>query len=180
VNNYSGGMLRRLEIARGMLTYPEILFLDEPTIGLDVQTRRYLWDYIRQVNKEKGMTVLLATSYLDEADYLCNRIAIIDEGRIIVSGTPEELKTSMGEDLITLKLSKGSEEDFVARLQEMGWVNNIEKNDSLMLSMKDRSVGILEIVRFARKHGFGVSSIKSRRPSLNDVLLHYTKKRAEE
>jgi ABC-2 type transport system ATP-binding protein len=180
VNDYSGGMLRRLEIARGMLTYPKVLFLDEPTIGLDVQTRRYLWDYIRRVNKEKGITVLLATSYLDEADYLCNRIAIIDEGRIIVSGTPEELKTSMGEDLITLKLSKGSEEDFVARLQEMGWVNNIEKNDSLMLSMKDRSVGILEIVRFARKHGFGVSSIKSRRPSLNDVLLHYTKKRAEE
>ncbi len=180
VNDYSGGMLRRLEIARGMLTSPEVLFLDEPTIGLDVQTRRYLWDYIRRVNKEKGITVLLATSYLDEADYLCNRIAIIDEGRIIVTGTPEELKTSMGEDLITLKLSKGSEEDFVARLQEMDWVNNIEKNDSLMLSMKDRSVGILEIVRFARKHGFGVSSIKSRRASLNDVLLHYTKKRAEE
>jgi ABC-2 type transport system ATP-binding protein len=180
VNNYSGGMLRRLEIARGMLTYPKVLFLDEPTIGLDVQTRRYLWDYIRRVNKEKGMTVLLATSYLDEADYLCNRIAIIDEGRIIVTGTPEELKTSMGECLITLKLSKGSEEDFVARLQEMGWVNNIEKNDSLMLSMKDRSVGILEIVRFAGKHGFGVSSVKSRTPSLNDVLLHYTKKRAEE
>jgi ABC-2 type transport system ATP-binding protein len=180
VNDYSGGMLRRLEIARGMLTYPNVLFLDEPTIGLDVQTRRYVWDYIRQVNKERGITVLLATSYLDEADYLCNRIAIIDEGKIIVTGTPEELKASVGEDLITIKLSNGSEEDFVARLREMNWVKNIEKNGSLVLSMKDRSVGVLEIVKFAREHGFGVSSIKSRRASLNDVLLHYTKKRAEE
>jgi ABC-2 type transport system ATP-binding protein len=180
VNDYSGGMLRRLEIARGMLTYPEILFLDEPTIGLDVQTRRYLWDYIRRVNKEMGITVLLATSYLDEADYLCNRLAIMDKGRIIVTGTTEELKTSIGENLIMLKLSKGSEEDFVARLQEIDWVKSVEKNGSLVLSMNDRSVGIIEIVKFAREHGFAVSSIKSSRASLNDVLLHYTRKRVEE
>jgi ABC-2 type transport system ATP-binding protein len=180
VGDYSGGMLRRLEIARGMLTYPKVLLLDEPTIGLDVQTRRYLWDYITRVNKERGITVLLATSYLDEADYLCNRIAIIDEGRIIVTGTPEELKNSVGEDLITIKLSKGSEEDFVAHLQKMGWVKSVEKNDSLILSMKDKSVGIVEVVRFAKKHGFNVSSIQSRRANLNDVLLHYTKKRVEE
>jgi ABC-2 type transport system ATP-binding protein len=180
VNDYSGGMLRRLEIARGMLTYPKVLFLDEPTIGLDVQTRRYLWDYIRRINKEMGTTVLLATSYLDEADYLCNRLAIMDKGRIIVTGTPEELKTLIGDYLITLKLSKGSEEDFVARLQEMDWVKSIEKNGSLVLSMKDRSVGIIEIVKFARENGFGVSSIKSSRASLNDVLLHYTGKKVEE
>jgi ABC-2 type transport system ATP-binding protein len=180
VNDYSGGMLRRLEIARGMLTYPKILFLDEPTIGLDVQTRRYLWDYIRRINHERGTTVLLATSYLDEADYLCNRLAIMDKGRIIVTGTPEELKTSIGEYRISLKLSKGSEEDFAAYLQETNWVKNIEKNGLLLLSMKDRSVRILEIVKFARKHGFGVSSIKSSRASLDDVLLHYTKRSVEE
>jgi ABC-2 type transport system ATP-binding protein len=180
VDDYSGGMLRRLEIARGMLTYPKVLFLDEPTIGLDVQTRRYLWDYIRRINKEMGTTVLLATSYLDEADYLCNRLAIMDKGKIVVTGTPEELKTSIGEYLITLKLSKGSEEDFAAHLRETGWVKSVEKDGSLALSMKDRSVGIIEIVRFAREHGFGVSSIKSSRASLNDVLLHYTGKRVEE
>jgi ABC-2 type transport system ATP-binding protein len=179
VNDYSGGMLRRLEIARGMLTYPEILFLDEPTIGLDVQTRRYLWDYIRRVNKQMGITILLATSYLDEADYLCNRLAIMDKGRIIVTGTPEELKASVGGNLITIKLSRGSEEDFVARLKGMGWVKSTEKRGSLVLSMKDRSVGILEIVKFAREHGFGVSSISSSRANLNDVLLHYTGKRVE-
>jgi ABC-2 type transport system ATP-binding protein len=180
VNDYSGGMLRRLEIARGMLTYPTILFLDEPTIGLDVQTRRYLWDYIRRINKEVGVTVLLATSYLDEADYLCNRLAIMDKGRIIVTGTPEELKTSIGEYLITLKLSKGSEEDFAACLQETDWVKSVEKNGSLVLNMKDRSVGIIEIVKFAREHGFSVSSIKSSKANLNDALLHYTRKKVEE
>jgi hypothetical protein len=97
-----------------------------------------------------------------------------------VTDTPEELKTLIGQYLITLKLSKGSEEDFVARLQEMDWVKGIKKNGSLVLSMKDRSVGIIEIVKFAREHGFGVSSIKSSRASLNDVLLHYTGKKVEE
>jgi ABC-2 type transport system ATP-binding protein len=178
VADYSGGMLRRLEIARGMLTYPEILFLDEPTIGLDVQTRRYVWDYIKQINREKKTTVLLSTSYLDEADYLCNRLAIIDEGRILATGTPEQLKASVGEDLITLKLSKGSHEEFVEQLKELGWIENAKTADSsLVLSMKDRRIGILEVTRFATAHGFSVSSIKSHRASLDDVLLHYTGKR---
>jgi ABC-2 type transport system ATP-binding protein len=179
VRNYSGGMLRRLEIARGMLTSPEILFLDEPTIGLDVQTRRYLWDYIKQLNREKGTTVLLSTSYLDEADYLCNRVGIIDDGKILTIGTPDQLKVSVGEDLITLRLSKGSDEEFIEQLKEHGWIENAKRIDSsLVLNIKDRRIGILEIVRFATAHGFRVSSMKSHRASLDDVLLHYTGKRA--
>ncbi len=181
VHDYSGGMLRRLEIARGMLTAPEVLFLDEPTIGLDVQTRRYVWDYIKRINRERGTTVLLATSYLDEADYLCNRTGIMDEGRILAIGTPDQLKASVGEDLITLRLSKGSDQEFEGQLRELGWVKDVRKIDSsLVLSMEDRSVGILEIVRFATKHGFDVSSIKSHRASLDDVLLRYTGKAARE
>ncbi len=180
VNDYSGGMLRRLEIARGMLTYPEILLLDEPTIGLDAQTRRYLWDYIRRVNKERGITVLLSTSYLDEADYLCNRLAIIDKGRIIISGTPEELKKSVGDNLITIKLSKGSEKSFAAGLKKAGLIKGVEKSSPLVLDMSGRSAGIVDIVKFARKHDFGISSIKSSQTNLNDVLLHYTGKSAEE
>jgi ABC-2 type transport system ATP-binding protein len=178
VRDYSGGMLRRLEIARGMLIFPRVLLLDEPTIGLDVQTRRYLWDYIRRVNKEMGVTVLLATSYLDEADYLCNRIAILHEGKIVASDTPEALKASIGENLITLKLSKGPQEEFARLLREMNWTTSIEDQGQgpLVLSIKDTSVGIPEIVRMAKAHGFSVSSIKSSRPSLNDVLLHYAKK----
>lgn len=179
VRYYSGGMLRRLEIARGMLTYPDILFLDEPTIGLDVQTRRYLWDYIKRINKERGTTVLLSTSYLDEADYLCNRTAIIDEGRILVIGTPDQLKASVGEDLVTVKISKGSGEEFVKLLREMGWVENVKRVDSsFVLGMKNNIIGMVEIVRFATDHGFGISSIKSHRASLDDVLLHYTGKKA--
>ncbi|MGA2934187.1 MAG: ATP-binding cassette domain-containing protein [Methanomicrobiales archaeon] len=181
VRNYSGGMLRRLEIARGMLTSPRVLLLDEPTIGLDVQTRRYVWDYIRRTNRERGVTALLATSYLDEADYLCNRIAILHEGRIVATGTPEALKASIGENLITFKLSKGSPEEFAGLLQKMPWTKSIERRDNgtFVLSLKDKSIGIPAIVRMAKAHGFGISSIQSSTPSLNDVLLHYTKKGTE-
>jgi len=182
VKDYSGGMLRRLEIARGMLTSPKVLLLDEPTIGLDVQTRRYVWDYLRRVNKEMGVTALLATSYLEEADYLCNRIAILHEGKIVASNTPEALKDSFGENLITLKLSKGSQEDFARQLREMTWANSVETQSqgTLVLSLKDKSIGIPEIVRMAKTHGFSISSIKSSTPSLNDVLLHYAKKSVAE
>ncbi|MGA3197892.1 MAG: ATP-binding cassette domain-containing protein [Halobacteriota archaeon] len=202
VKDYSGGMLRRLEIARGMLTSPKVLLLDEPTIGLDVQTRRYLWDYLRRVNKEMGATVLLATSYLDEADYLCNRIAILHEGKIIALNTPEALKASIGENLITLKVSKGSHEEFAEvlvgedlimpklskdsqeafaeLLREMTWAKSVESAEgTLVLSLTDKSIGIPEIVRMAKAHGFSISSIKSSTPNLNDVLLHYVKKNVE-
>lgn len=182
VKDYSGGMLRRLEIARGMLTSPRVLLLDEPTIGLDVQTRRYLWDYLRRVNKEMGATVLLATSYLDEADYLCNRIAILHEGKVVASNTPEALKASIGENLITLKLSRGSHEEFARLMQEMAWAKSVESQGQgrLVLSLEDKSIGIPEIVRMAKIHGFSISSIKSSTPSLNDVLLHYAKKSVAE
>ena len=203
VKDYSGGMLRRLEIARGMLTSPKVLLLDEPTIGLDVQTRRYLWDYLRRVNKEMGATVLLATSYLEEADYLCNRIAILHEGKIVASNTPEALKASIGENLITLKVSKGaheefaellvgedlitpkvsegSQEEFAELLRETTWAKSVESTEgTIVLSLTDKSIGIPEIVRLAKTHGFSISSIKSSTPNLNDVLLHYAKKTAEE
>jgi ABC-2 type transport system ATP-binding protein len=196
VKAYSGGMLRRLEIARGMLTSPRVLLLDEPTIGLDVQTRRYLWDYLRRINRDMGVTVLLATSYLDEADYLCNRIAILHEGRVVASNTPEELKSSVGENLITLRVAKGSKKDFaelfvgedlIARrasespqefakvLLNTPWAKSVTIDDqgTLVLSLQNKDVGIPEIVRTAKRHGFSILSIKSSTPALNDVLLHY-------
>jgi ABC-2 type transport system ATP-binding protein len=180
VKDYSGGMLRRLEIARAMLTYPRVLFLDEPTIGVDVQTRRYLWDYLRGVNKELGMTIFLATSYLEEADYLCNRVALIDQGKLAVTGMPEELKAAIGKNLISLKLTTGLRADFIKLLQGLEYVEKIEERDDLLeLSMRNSSVGIPEIVRLARGNGFTISSISSRKPSLNDVLLHYIGKKIE-
>jgi ABC-2 type transport system ATP-binding protein len=180
VKDYSGGMLRRLEIARAMLTYPRVLFLDEPTIGVDVQTRRYLWDYLRRVNKELGMTIFLATSYLEEADYLCNRVALMDQGKLIVTGMPEKLKASIGKNLISLKLATGLKADFIKLLQGLEYVEKIEERDgSLELRMKNVRIGIPEIVRLARGNGFTISSISSHKPSLNDVLLHYTGKKTE-
>jgi len=96
VSNYSGGMKRRLEIARGLIQEPKVLFLDEPTLGLDSQTRRLIWDYIKKLNKEKSVTIILTTHYMEEADYLCDRIAVIDHGAIVASGTPDELKKQTG------------------------------------------------------------------------------------
>jgi ABC-2 type transport system ATP-binding protein len=177
VKDYSGGMVRRLEIARGMLNYPKVLFLDEPTVGLDVQTRRYLWDYVKELNTKSGMTVLLTTSFLEEADYLCHRIAIINQGKIVVTGTPQELKDSRGSGLISLKLSQGSNENFTKLVRGLDWVRQIEERDGLLeLSVTGREVEIPELVRIARGNGFTISSISSHKPSLDDVLLYYTGK----
>jgi ABC-2 type transport system ATP-binding protein len=107
MQDYSGGMQRRLEIARGLMHYPHVLFLDEPTLGLDPQTRRHIWQYIRNMNKKKGVTVILTTHYMEEADYLCDRVAIIDNGRIVALDTPKNLQDMIGSDTISLDVQSG-------------------------------------------------------------------------
>lgn len=180
VKDYSGGMIRRLEIARGMLFYPKILFLDEPTIGLDVQTRRYLWDFTRETNKKRETTVFLATSYLDEADYLCDRVAIMHKGEILTIGKPIDLKASVGKRVISLRLGEGTQEKFASMIEQTGWVSDIKMDDSLHFSIKENDIGIPDIVRYANRGGFYISAISSHIPTLDDVLLHYTGGRAEE
>ncbi|BDC36272.1 ABC transporter ATP-binding protein [Candidatus Methanoliparum sp. LAM-1] len=181
VKDYSGGMLRRLEIARGMLIYPRVLLLDEPTIGVDVQTRRYLWDYLKKVNKEYCMTIFLTTSYMDEADYLCDKVAIIHKGRILSMGTPEKLKYELGENLIFLKVSNSFDE-FSGILFKEPWVDRVdifedEEGDNwIRLSVKGANVRIPDIVKFAKEKGFSILSIKMQKPSLNDVVLHHIDK----
>src|SRR3989304_1357491 len=103
LRTYSGGMRRRLELARGLIHYPKVLFLDEPTIGLDPQTRKHVWEYMRKLKAEHGITVVMTTNYMEEADSLCDRIAIIDHGRIIATGTPAELKDSLGGDIVVIR-----------------------------------------------------------------------------
>ncbi|HPJ31112.1 MAG TPA: ATP-binding cassette domain-containing protein, partial [Methanothrix sp.] len=103
MEDYSGGMQRRLEIARGLMHHPFVLFLDEPTLGLDAQTRRYIWRYILKMNRDEGVTVVLTTHYMEEADHLCERVAIIDQGRIVALDTPENLKDLIGADIVTLE-----------------------------------------------------------------------------
>jgi ABC-2 type transport system ATP-binding protein len=179
VKFYSGGMQRRLEIARGMLNRPRVLFLDEPTLGLDVQTRRLLWDYAKSLNKESGTTILLNTHYVEEADHLCDRIAILERGKIVVTDTPKALKDSAGDSMISIKLSQeGLTDEFANLLNGMSWVKKISRHDAqLEISMGNEGMKMPEVVRFARNRGFAISSISERKPSLEDVFLHYAGKK---
>jgi len=175
VDDYSGGMLRRLEIARSMIADPRLLILDEPTIGVDVQTRRYLWDHVKRLNKEHGISVLLATSYAEEADYLCDRVAIMHQGKLVAVGTPEELKAAQGENIIRVKPAVSTDEEKWRRLVETaGWAEKVENSDGwLELKLKDGRVSIPQVVRFARDNGLAISGISSHKPTLNDVVLRY-------
>ena len=110
VKKYSGGMRRRLEIARGLMHHPEILFLDEPTLGLDPQTREHIWEYIRKLATEKKITIIITTHYMDEADRLCNRLAIIDRGKIAALGSPDQLKKDLGGDIIRIRIKNFNRE----------------------------------------------------------------------
>lgn len=180
VKHYSGGMQRRLEIARGMLNQPRILFLDEPTLGLDVQTRRMLWDYARKLNRESGTTILLTTHYVEEADYLCDRIAILEQGKILVTDTPEGLKSSLGDSLLSVKLSQGGGE-LAGLLRGLNWVKEVNQRDGwLDLSVESEETKIPEVVRLSKDHGFAISSIKQHKPSLEDAFLHYVGRKLED
>ena len=179
VKYYSGGMQRRLEIARGMLSFPKVLFLDEPSLGLDVQTRRLLWDYVKRLNKESGTTILINTHYVEEADYLCNRVAILNYGKIITVNTPKALKDLLGSSVLSIKFAQGAlANEFAGLLNGMTWVKKIHQHDAqLELSVGNEGMKIPEVVRLARKHGFVISSIDEHKPSLEDVFLHYVGKK---
>jgi ABC-2 type transport system ATP-binding protein len=179
VKYYSGGMQRRLEIARGMLNSPRILFLDEPTLGLDVQTRRLLWDYAKRLNKESGTTILLNTHYVEEADYLCNRVAILEHGKIVMVDTPKALKDSLGSSVLSIKFPQGTlANEFAGLLNGMSWVKKITQHDAqLELSVGNEGMKIPDVVRLARQHGFVISAIGEHKPSLEDVFLHFVGKK---
>ncbi len=181
VQHYSGGMQRRLEIARGMLNYPRVLFLDEPTLGLDVQTRRMLWDHAKKLNREAGTTILLATHYVEEADYLCDRVAILEHGKIVVMDTPERLKNSIGGNLLSVRLSRGLGEDMVRLLEGVNWVRKVgHHNGWLELTIEGERTRMPELVRLARENGFAISSIRQYKPSLEAAFLHYAGKKLNE
>ena len=173
VKNYSGGMKRRLEIARGLMHFPKVLFLDEPTLGLDSQTRRAIWAYIKKMNKEENTTIFLTTHYMDEADYLCNRVGIIDKGKILVIDTTTNLKKSIGNDVITLSCNEINK--LQKRLEEESWIKNIKKHDSLLtLGVEKGEEKIPIIIELAQSIGIKIKSINLRTPTLDDVFLYYT------
>ncbi|TET43010.1 MAG: ATP-binding cassette domain-containing protein [Dehalococcoidia bacterium] len=181
VKYYSGGMQRRLEIARGMLNSPRVLFLDEPTLGLDVQTRRLLWDYAKRLNKEAGTTILLNTHYVEEADYLCDRVAILEHGKIVMVDTPKALKDSLGSSVLSIRFPQGDlANEFAGLLDGMDWVKKIQQHDAqLELSVGNKGMKVPEVVRLARQHGFVISAIGEHKPSLEDVFLHYVGKKLQ-
>lgn len=176
VSTYSGGMRRRLELACGLVNSPRLLFLDEPTLGLDVQTRAAVWDYIRRLKQELDMTIFLTTHYLEEADSLCDRIAIIDRGRIVKIGTPEELKAAVGGDLIELELDGQAQEDLtglMAAVPNVLEVKPMAPNRYRVKAKMGEEVAP-QIIELLRARGRRVKRISLTKPSLDEVFLEYT------
>jgi len=190
VSTYSGGMRKRLDIAMGLIHRPDVMFLDEPTAGLDPQTRVHIWDYIRNLAKAMGVTIFLTTHYMEEADRLADRIAIIDRGKIIVMGTPDELKQSISGDVVTLSLVTAEDNDYnelmrrtEAALSDKPFVIRTQATDSeLAVYVDNGESAVPSIMRLLASQSIEVKAISVSRPSLDDVFLKYTGRtiRAEE
>ncbi len=172
VKTFSGGMRRRLEIARGLLHMPKILFLDEPTLGLDAQTRHHMWKYIQKL-REQEITIVVSTHYLEEADALCDRIAIIDHGKIVALDTPKKLKAMIGGQVLTLKTNNPSKMLDLLQQQKIGSHARIVENNVLVEVQNGSSI-IPATVTLAEKNGIHVDNIELHTPSLEDVFLKLT------
>ncbi|EMA40761.1 ABC transporter ATP-binding protein [Halococcus morrhuae DSM 1307] len=174
VESYSGGMQRRLEIGRGLMHEPAVLFLDEPTTGLDARTRRDTWGYIQRLNEQSDVTIVITTHYMDEADFLCERVAIMDHGEIVAVDSPESLKDSLGGDVVTLGLENSSRELF-ARLDEQPWVReHTETEEGVAVTMAHGDTRVADLVRLADEAGASIASVDLRKPTLENVFLSLT------
>jgi len=167
VNTYSGGMRRRLELARGIMHHPRILFLDEPTLGLDPQTREHIWEYITELAEKECMTVMLTTHYMEEAESLCNRVAIIDYGKIVALDSPAQLKNQIVGDVVKLKPHAVD----IEKLRKLEYVRKIEEKDGLLyLSINDANKHLQDLLT----HTGPIDFVEVRSGTLNDVFMHYT------
>ena len=197
VSGYSGGMKRRLELIRGLMTRPEVLFLDEPTQGLDPQNRVAIWAYIQRLREETGLTLLLTTHYMEEAEALCDRVGIVDRGRLVVEGKPEQLISQMGADVVTA-CGQGDAQVFVERLHQEPYVSHIVEHTVQTDSGNSAHTGVgadrspanpdwciqigvdhgdqhlLDLVGLANEAGIALSSISVSHPTLADVFLAHT------
>jgi ABC-2 type transport system ATP-binding protein len=174
VSTYSGGMRRRLELACGLINYPRLLFLDEPTLGLDIQTRTAIWKYIRTLKEQYNMTLFLTTHYLEEADQLCDRIAVIDHGHIIRIGSPEELKESIGGDVIVVTVQE-NEPDISYDIAQIKLVKDIKKNGNTYRIKaqlgEEASPQITDVIRLKGLH---VTKVSLTKPTLDEAYLEFT------
>ncbi|HEU4443162.1 MAG TPA: ATP-binding cassette domain-containing protein [Nitrososphaeraceae archaeon] len=177
VKKYSGGMRRRLEIARGILHKPKILFLDEPTLGLDPRSRESMWKYIRKLVQEEKITIILTTHYMEEADFLCDRIGILDRGKIIALDTPSQLKEIVsGNDIIKLRLEK-KDEDYDTLLKDLSFIHRIstDVDGSVILSVENASRNLPKILKKVN-----AESVEFSNRNLNDVFIHFTAQETKE
>jgi ABC-2 type transport system ATP-binding protein len=173
VRTYSGGMRRRLQMAMGLVHSPKILFLDEPTLGLDIQTRTKVWDYIIRLNKDRGLTVFMTTHYLEEADGLCKRIAIIDHGVIKVSDSPSRLKEMYGGDVLTISVDGDMDlTDFLKNVPDVSDVSRDGHIYKMKLPRTERALPV--IIEGVTNRGLKISEISFTRPKLDDVFLEVT------
>jgi ABC-2 type transport system ATP-binding protein len=173
LRTYSGGMRRRLELGRGLLHYPRVLFLDEPTVGLDPQTRDHIWKYIKELKQTHDITIVLTTHYMDEADRLSDRIAIMDHGKIVVLESPAKLKETLEGDVITVRANN------IAALSELvtkwlGFTKTRTVDGALEITVPSGKAAMPRIMEIATQNNIYVESLLSREPNLEDVFLHYT------
>jgi ABC-2 type transport system ATP-binding protein len=183
VKKYSGGMRRRLEIARGLLHKPAVIFLDEPTLGLDPSSREVMWKYINRLVKDEKITLILTTHYMEEADFLCDRIGIIDKGMIIALDSPTQLKEQLGGELIEMKLANKhvNKENIDSLLKQCSFVRKVdldEKKGTLLIYVDDASHNLPAILKILdkTKNNMEVESVELRSPTLNDVFLKFAKR----
>ena len=174
---YSGGMRKRLDIACGLIHRPKVLFLDEPTVGLDIQTRRKIWEYIRKIHKEFEMTLFVSTHYMEEADKLCDRVGIIDYGKIQVIDTPEIMKNAMGNDMISFSLIEGiaKQDELINRIKQIEFVNQVtRKQGEITIKSSQCSEVIPKIFQTTTEMGIEIDSLSLNKPTLDDVFISYT------
>ena len=176
VLTYSGGMRKRLDIAGGLLHKPKVLFLDEPTVGLDIQTRRKIWEYIKKIHDEFEMTIFLSTHYMEEADNLCDRIGIIDGGKIQVIDSPENMKNAMGNEVISIIIEdEKNTTTLISNLRQIEFVKNINNDGTkLILFVSNGTQVIPKIFQISSELEIKIISISLTRPTLDDVFISYT------
>ena len=174
---YSGGMRKRLDIACVLIHRPKVLFLDEPTVGLDIQTRRKIWEYIRKIHKEFEMTLFVSTHYMEEADKLCDRVGIIDYGKIQVIDTPEIMKNAMGSDMISFSLINGiaKQDELINRIKQIEFVNQVtRKQGEITIKSSQCSEVIPKIFQTTSEMNIEIDSLSLNKPTLDDVFISYT------
>jgi ABC-2 type transport system ATP-binding protein len=174
---YSGGMRKRLDIANGLLSRPAVLFLDEPTVGLDIQTRRKIWGYIKKIRKDFGMTVFISTHYMEEADNLCDRIGIIDHGKIQVIDTPKSMKSAIGNEIISFNLvdGKASQDALIEQINKIEFVKEVQNKQGLITVFSTKSNEVIpKIFQESTNLDMRISSLTLKQPTLDDVFISYT------